>query len=207
MPHPRAVETRDRKAIASQEKREEERKKKEDAKWVDDDKLLNAKNVRKVSTPIHTWTDVLQNEQINKAEEKAKKKQLLKELEDEETAKLASTSKGSKKQPLVKKLTMAEIDLIRLQRIKKESTPVVDELLEPNINHILRNQRFDDMLSGNLRLEAAGLDEALAVLNEPTIDRNPEKRVKQAYQAYEDKWIKIIRDEVTNLLSINFLVV
>eukprot|EP01056_Protomagalhaensia_sp_Gyna25_P002589 Protomagalhaensia_sp_Gyna_25__2588@NODE_2471_length_1067_cov_11_138132_g2047_i0_p1_GENE_NODE_2471_length_1067_cov_11_138132_g2047_i0NODE_2471_length_1067_cov_11_138132_g2047_i0_p1_ORF_typecomplete_len218_score61_90Ccdc124/PF06244_12/1_8e04Ccdc124/PF06244_12/2_6e30Toxindeaminase/PF14424_6/0_68Toxindeaminase/PF14424_6/2_8e03Borrelia_P83/PF05262_11/6_8BNIP2/PF12496_8/6_8_NODE_2471_length_1067_cov_11_138132_g2047_i0107760 len=183
--NPRAVEARERKKAAADAKKEAEQRAREDAKWVDDDKHTNARINRKAETEA-------------KVEERLRRKLELKELEEEENRKVAST-KQAKAQP--KKLTRAEIARRQLaaqrqqEEEAKEKTTQVD-LLQPNINHMLREERFNALVEGQDITVASGIDAALEQLEEaPAPDLHPERRRKVAYKEYEEEWIERLKVE------------
>lgn len=185
--NPRAVEARERKRAAAAQKKEEEARRKEDAKWVDNDKLVTAKLNRKA-------------EQEAKQEEKARRRAELRELEEEEMRKLQS-SKATK--PAPKKLTRAEILLRQIQaekeKQKQEAEHEIVDLLQPNINHILREQKFDALLRGEEVVSASGVDAALEELEGKDVDKHPERRMKAAYREYEEIWMERFRAECPSL--------
>lgn len=68
-------------------------------------------------------------------------------------------------------------------------TPVLEE----NPNHLLRQQQ----LRGEV--DARTIDEAIAVLSIPKEDMHPEKRVKAAYAAFEERELPRLKSEFPNL--------
>eukprot|EP01053_Blabericola_migrator_P000951 Blabericola_migrator_1__950@NODE_1239_length_5016_cov_82_322287_g838_i0_p3_GENE_NODE_1239_length_5016_cov_82_322287_g838_i0NODE_1239_length_5016_cov_82_322287_g838_i0_p3_ORF_typecomplete_len219_score60_55Ccdc124/PF06244_12/2_7e24_NODE_1239_length_5016_cov_82_322287_g838_i030513707 len=183
--NPKAVEARERKKAAADAKKLEEAKRKEDAKWVDDDKHINARLSRKA-------------EQEAKAEEKLRKKAELKEIEQDEQSKLQSTKPGKTAAP--KKLTRAEILLRQMQadqerKAQERAAKAQDDLLQPNINHMLREEHINAVLEGTEIVGASGIDAALGQLEGEAEDMHPERRRKAAYKAYEEEWIERMKLE------------
>eukprot|EP01055_Gregarina_sp_Pseudo9_P005259 Gregarina_sp_Pseudo_9__5258@NODE_59_length_4716_cov_32_223220_g55_i0_p5_GENE_NODE_59_length_4716_cov_32_223220_g55_i0NODE_59_length_4716_cov_32_223220_g55_i0_p5_ORF_typecomplete_len220_score76_07Ccdc124/PF06244_12/1_2e24NHS/PF15273_6/3_6_NODE_59_length_4716_cov_32_223220_g55_i038874546 len=188
--NPKAVEARERKKAAATQKKEEEARRKEDAKWADDDKHVQAKLSRKA-------------EQEAKQEEKNRRKAELRELEQEEARKVTSNKAGK---PAPKKLTRADILLRQVQKKKKKEKEKEKEreetadLLQPNINHLLREERFNALLQGEELVSASGVDAALTQLEGGEGgDKHPEKRMKAAYRQYEEEWIERLRQEYPSL--------
>lgn len=145
-------------------------------KWADDDKSLAKKLDRK------------QEEERKKAEALKKKAEAKAFLEQEEQALKSQIAKA--KLPLTK-LTRAEIEKEVEQRNKnielatnppKPAEPKVVPL-EENLNHLMADVHV-----------AASVEEAISVLKvkDTEEDRHPEKRMKAAFSAYEDREIPIL---------------
>lgn len=146
-------------------------------KWVDDDEKLAKKLDRK------------QEEERKKAEALRKKAEAKALLEQEE-----QSIKTTAKIPLAK-LTRAQIEKEVEQRNKnaelaynppKPAAPKVVPLvpLEENLNHLMADVHV-----------AQSVEEAISVLKvkDTEEDRHPEKRMKAAFSAYEDREIPILK--------------
>lgn len=143
-------------------------------KWVDDDKSLAKKLDRK------------QEEERKKAEALRKKAEAKALLEQEE-----QSIKTTAKLPLAK-VTRAQIEKEVETRNKnaelayhppKPAEPKVVPL-EENLNHLMADVHV-----------AQSVEEAISVLKvkDTEEDRHPEKRMKAAYSAYEDREIPILK--------------
>ncbi|XP_029656484.1 coiled-coil domain-containing protein 124 [Octopus sinensis] len=92
------------------------------------------------------------------------------------------------------KITRAQIesDLIAQATPKKRETSPDYDLppLEENLNRAV-----DDSL------EARTVDEALSLLSvkEPEVDRHPEKRIKAAYNKFEERRLPVLKQENPNM--------
>jgi len=169
----KASEARERKEAVKIAEKERKEREAEDALWRDDDKHVVRKQQRK--------------------EEKEKKKQ---ELQEKKLAsKLAyeeemSSIKAAKTAPA--KVTRAEIaNSIQKTTSNPAKSLLLDELpLEENVNRL--------QVEGDV---ARNVDDAIAILSigDEKVDLHPEKRVKAAYQAYEDKNLPILKAENPNL--------
>ncbi|KAH0546640.1 coiled-coil domain-containing protein 124 [Cotesia glomerata] len=141
----------------------------EDNAWKDDDKQVLKKKQKQ---------EELERKRLQQLEKKAEAKALLeKEL---------ATIKVGGKQPS-SKITRAEIMLETEKRnqvaCKKKE---VEKPIEENLNRL------------NLEGESAhGINEALTLLSmkEPEIDRHPERRMKAAYNSFEEQMMPIIKDQ------------
>lgn len=130
--------------------------------------------------------------------EQLERKQLSKQLLSEEETQLGGKSKGS---DTGTKKTRAQI-LEAKAEMRRESGATASALprgvteapvLEENPNHLLRQQQ----LRGEV--DARTIDEAIAVLSIPKEDMHPEKRVKAAYAAFEERELPRLKSEFPNL--------
>ncbi|CAH8494590.1 unnamed protein product [Schistosoma turkestanicum] len=176
---PKALEARERRAEKKREERETTLKKAEDEYWKDDDKHLSKKQQRK-------------EEKDSKRQELMERKKEKEKLYNEEIAGFKSSkSTMSKEQP--SKLTQAQIaeaqkrleaQLLALNQTSQKSEPTE---LAPNPNRIEKDG-----------LEARTVEEAISILsvnNEGDGDRHPEKRLKAAYQAFEERMMPQLKAE------------
>lgn len=169
----KAAEARERKEAVKIAERERKEKEAEDALWRDDDKHVLRKQQRK--------------------EDKEKKKQ---ELQEKKLAsKMAyeeemSSIKAAKPAPT--KVTRADIANNAQKSAPRPDKPLLldEQPLEENVNRL--------QVDGDV---ARNIEEAIAILcvGEEKVDLHPEKRVKAAYQAYEDKNLPILKAENPNL--------
>ncbi|GBE61652.1 DUF1014 domain-containing protein, putative [Babesia ovata] len=189
----KALEAKQRK----KEQREAIERKKEaealDKYWEDNDKLVQAKQERKL-------------EAQRRQQERLQRKQELRQLLEKEDSELVS-NKTCAKGAAVTKVTRAEI--LRMQALQaearakeaasREENPYCDVTLG-NMNH--ENMRERMMLEEqNIDLvKASGLDEVLdALAIGPKVDANAEKRVKAAYDAFEERKMAELKVEYPNL--------
>lgn len=171
----KAVQARARKEAKRQEEIQRKTKAAEDKLWEDNDKNLARKQQRK-------------DERDRKRLETLERKQQLKQLHDEEMSSL----KG-KNSLAPTKITRSQIENnIQAQANltkKKEASPDVIPL-EENVNRLIPDG-----------LEARTVDEALSLLSvkEPEVDKHPEKRMKAAYNKYEEERLPQLKQENPNM--------
>lgn len=147
---------------------------KEDAYWRDDDKHVQRKLQRK-------------EEADQKRQEQMERKQANKKAHNEEIQKLSCPIKSKVDQGPVK-VTKAQIDrqkeLENLQRqqeteeaLLKQKKIIQAEDLSENINQLSVEE-----------VATSGIDQALQLFQDPNLvqDKHPEKRVKAAYQTFEE---------------------
>ncbi|PHJ18970.1 coiled-coil domain containing 124 family protein [Cystoisospora suis] len=189
----RAVEARERKAQAAAEAARAKAEEAERRKWEDNDKSVARKTERKAAA-------------LQKAEERAQHKAELRRLAAEEDAAFARNTQQKNAAPA--KLTRAQIQqraLLAAAAAKKAEAveeKVVDEVeIQPNINHLIRQQTLQMRDSGVEVVSASSVAEALAAMSigEPTADRHPERRMKAAFKAYEDVWMPRLKAENPSL--------
>jgi len=185
--NPKALESRVRIKTAKQEAAEKKKQEQEDAKWVETDKHVLAK------------------EQRRKQDEEKKLKELqkraeLKALEEKEQHELAKYGK-----PKDQKLTRAMVDEQKeaeKQRMLKESQKKEKEEQEPeeNINQKIRDEMAQLDAEGKDFMEARSVDAVLEQFTaRPNADRHPEKRMKAAYLQYEEKNLDLLKQENPSL--------
>ncbi|KEP63888.1 UNVERIFIED_CONTAM: Coiled-coil domain containing 124 family protein [Hammondia hammondi] len=188
----RAVEARERKAAAAAEAARIKLEEAERKNWEDNDKALARKAERKATAQ-------------QKAEERLQHKAELRRLAAEEDA---AAARNTQKKASPPKLTRAEIQQRALraaaQRKKavEAETKVVpaDVDIQPNINHIIRQQTLEAREAGIEFATATSIDEALAAMSlSEGADRHPERRVKAAYKAYEELWLPRLKAENPSL--------
>jgi len=170
---------------------EKKQKEKEDALWVDEDKLNAAKEARR-----------------KEAEEKRLKalqrKNENKELEEKEKADLVKQY-GSKGQMRVTKFEIEKQKekeiVVKKKEEEKKKQEEVEPPLEENINQVIRDKNIELAEKGETDsvVEARSVDEAIGKLSTSDVDRNPEKRLKAAFTAYESINLPILRKENPSL--------
>jgi len=185
---------RARKDAQKSEQHEKEVREKEDRYWADDDKSVVKKQQRK-------------EEQEKKRQQVAEKKKENARLYDEEQSKLPSrasaTSKPAAKTPTAPKVTVASIEAMRQeetrrrteqQREQEERTNRVEvppEEIEENLNRV----NSDAVIASNV-------DEAIKALSlseQDQADRHPEKRMRAAYNAFEERRLPELKQEYPTL--------
>ncbi|CAH8522242.1 unnamed protein product [Schistosoma guineensis] len=180
---PKSLEARERRAEKKREEREITLKKAEDEYWRDDDKHLNKKQQRK---------EEKDSKRLELIERKKEKERL---YNDEIAGFKSSKSTVTKEQP--SKLTQAQIaeaqkkleaQLSALNQTTQKSEPAE---LTPNPNRTEKDG-----------LEARTVEEAITILSfngEGDGDRHPEKRLKAAYQAFEERLMPQLKAENPNM--------
>ncbi|XP_064608990.1 coiled-coil domain-containing protein 124-like isoform X2 [Liolophura sinensis] len=172
----KAVEARARKDAQKQAEKDQKEREKEDALWQDDDKHIARKQQRK-------------DEKEKKRLEQQEKKQQLKQLYDDEMSQIKSKTLTQTR------LTRAEIEANRQAAAAagtaSKPTPSHDELpLEENVNRLVTE--------GD---EARSVEEAISLLStrDPELEKHPEKRVKAAYQKFEEENLPRLKQENPNM--------
>ncbi|XP_025076589.1 coiled-coil domain-containing protein 124-like [Pomacea canaliculata] len=176
----KAAEARARKEAVKQAETERKQKEEEDALWADEDKHVQRKQQRKETKE-------------KKRVELLEKKKELQRLADEEMSQM----KGAK-QDTLSKLTRAQIQANR-ERLeaeaaaaakKEEDLPYDEKPIEENLNRMV--------IEGD---EARTIDEAISVLRseDVTVDKHPEKRMKAAYNKFEEENLPRLKAENPNM--------
>ncbi|XP_044766002.1 coiled-coil domain-containing protein 124 [Coccinella septempunctata] len=173
--NPKAAASRERKKNAKDAEIAKKQKAAEDAAWKDEDKQVLKKLQRK---------EELEKKKQQQLERKAEAKALLE--------KEMISIKPNKPQPSAK-VTRAQIGQIKTVSNKKEEGKVETHLETPlteNINRLT--------VDGE---EARSVTEAIAVLSSELkdIDLHPEKRMKAAYNAFEERRLSELKIEHPSL--------
>uniref|UniRef100_A0A0G4G8L2 Coiled-coil domain-containing protein n=1 Tax=Chromera velia CCMP2878 TaxID=1169474 RepID=A0A0G4G8L2_9ALVE len=190
----------ERKADVAERKAAEDAQRAEDAAWRDDDKHANRKLNRKA-------------EAEKKAADQAAKKAELKSLYEDEHANAPSKSGSSGGKAAPKKMTQAQIQqqlLLKVMQDKKKKEaedrenrlPAHDEPLAPNPQQEAARMAKEAEDKGQSLVSASGIDGALSALSVDggaSDDRNPEKRMKAAWRAYEENNLPILKAENPSL--------
>ncbi|KAI3413877.1 hypothetical protein GPALN_011352 [Globodera pallida] len=185
----KAVASRARKTEAKATERARDEQAKEDAHWRDDDKHVQKKAQRK-------------NDLEQKRQQELDRKQANKQAYEQELNTLAEAKQKQQQQPATK-VTQAQIERERqLEETRRKEAEQV-RLLE------LKNIMVQDeaeLLGGNVnRLSIDGqvaqtVEEAISVLKQPTDqhqqqDLHPEKRVRAAFTAFEERRLAELKEE------------
>ncbi|KAL3117218.1 hypothetical protein niasHT_007621 [Heterodera trifolii] len=183
--------SRARKTEAKAEERAREEQAKEDAYWRDEDKHVQRKTQRK-------------NDQEQKRQQEMERKQAKQQAYEEEMNTLTASKQ---KQQQTTKVTQAQIEKERQieemrrkeaekERLLEQKKIVVQdesETLEENVNRMT--------IEGQ---SARTVEEAISVLKQTTEqqqqqDRHPEKRVRAAYAAFEERRLAELKQEKPTL--------
>lgn len=190
----KAEEARARKDAARLAEKERKQKEEEDRYWEDNDKHVMRKQQRKVGS-------CLQDDKERKRQEATERK-----VANQEALK-AEESESSKSGPSVRpKMTVAEIQAERERKAAaaasataktKKADEETRDVLEEN-----PNQQMAALMAAEGSVEARSVEDAIAVLNvsktTPT-DRHPEKRMKAAYNAFEERELPKLKTENPNM--------
>jgi len=190
----KSLEAKARRSAQEQERQRSEAERKDNELWRDDDKKALAKVAR-------------QNEKDGKAEAKAKRKAELREIASKEDAVGKQITKPEEKPN--KKLTQAEIAQKLLVAAMKKSEELASQQqkqtqadipLQENPNLIIRQEMEAAKRQGIEYVSASGVDDALSALClDSPVDRNPEKRRKANYLAYEEEWLPKLKEMYPSL--------
>ncbi|KAK3579909.1 hypothetical protein CHS0354_012450 [Potamilus streckersoni] len=177
----KAAEARARKEAKNEEERLKKEQEAEDEFWRDDDKQVVKKQQRK-------------EEKEKKRLEQLERKKELQKLHDEEMEQLKSKRSASQNDKMTRAEISANLERQRLEeeqaRKKKEKESHLEVDLDENINRVVTE--------GD---EARTVEDAISVLSvqSPSVDKNPEKRLKAAYKAFEDANLPNLKQENPNL--------
>jgi len=172
----KAVAARERKKTANDEASAKREKEIEDAKWKDDDK------------------QILKKQQKKEAEERKRQELLQRKAEAKALLEQEMGSIKATKPAPPAKVTRAQIQKKQEAPKKKEPIEKVETHLDtPLVENINRIQ-----IEGE---EARTVDEAIQILGGPAddYDKHPEKRMKAAYTAYEERRLKELKLENPSL--------
>ncbi|EFO27742.1 hypothetical protein LOAG_00744 [Loa loa] len=174
----KAVAARARKEAAKREEAEKKKKAEEDAYWQDDNKNVTRKQRKE--------------EAERKRMEALQRKHESRIAHDEEMKALSGKAVGSSKitQATIEANKRAEEERKREEEkerlLKEQRLGTEEEGIEENVNQL--------KVEGET---ARTVTEAINILSigKSTIDRHPEKRVKAAYQEFEEKMLPRLREE------------
>ncbi|KAM7538045.1 hypothetical protein Aperf_G00000077048 [Anoplocephala perfoliata] len=174
----KSQEARERKEAAKELQKSKKAQEEEDKKWTDDDVLVNRKLQRK-------------DEREAKRLEAIKKKQENRKLHDEEMSNLQS-AKTKNKSPSANKLTQAQIVAAR-QRINAQLSTLASKKESQQTDELPENPNLQVPDEASARTVEDAI-KVLSVKDDP-LEKHPEKRLKNAYQAYEAKMLPILKEE------------
>lgn len=180
----KAVQARARKAEAKAEEKARLEKEKEDAEWRDDDKNLARKQQRKVDKEKKRQEDLAR---------KTENKKLLAEEEDVIKGKPAKPAKLTRAQVVANQLAAQQAEAAAR---KQNSQSHLDGKLEENVNIAAAKAQAEGIE------EARNVEDAIAVLSVsggPPKDMHPERRMKAAYNAFEEVNLPRLKAENPNL--------
>uniref|UniRef100_A0A914C9C4 HMG box domain-containing protein n=1 Tax=Acrobeloides nanus TaxID=290746 RepID=A0A914C9C4_9BILA len=179
----KATVARERKNAAQVEKQTKAAQAKEDAYWADDDKNVLRKQQRK-------------EEEEKKRQQALQRKQELKAMHDEEINSISSSGKAKTTTP--HKVTRAVIESNReaqekLRLEEEERRRLEEKRIEPLAPEVEVNINQLDPDA----LNARNVEDAIKALTveESSVDRHPEKRMKAAYTAFEDRNMPRLKEE------------
>ncbi|KAL5971519.1 hypothetical protein TSMEX_000750 [Taenia solium] len=175
----KSQEAREKKEAAKELQKAKQAKAEEDAYWEDNDKHVNRKLQRK-------------DERETKRLEAIKKKQELKKLHDEEMSSLQGASaKSQASNP--NKLTQAQIAAAR-ERLNAQLASLAPKKDAENLPPLTENPNriADDVIEARTVEDAI---KALSITGDNPTEKHPERRLKAAYLAYEEKMLPQLRKE------------
>jgi len=174
----KAVASRERKKTAKDEASGKREKDLEDAKWRDDDKQIVKKQQKKEADE-------------RKRQEQVQRKAEAKALLEKEMGSI----KIAKPSAPPAKVTRAQIQTKREEVPKKKE---VEKTIETHLDAPLIENLNRVQIDGE---EARTVDEAIQVLSGTSedYDKHPEKRMKAAYTAYEERRLKELKLEHPSL--------
>ncbi|XP_035667951.1 coiled-coil domain-containing protein 124-like [Branchiostoma floridae] len=185
--NPKALEARTRKESKKREEQERVEKAKDDAFWADDDKHLKRKQQRKADK---------ESKKHEQQEKKLEKQRLL----EEEMAQLKGPTQAAKVTgggKVTQAQIQAQLERLRQQAQQKAKRPEQEEApLEENVNKLIADQ-----LAAEGAVEARSVEEAISVLSvkEAALDKHPERRMKAAYNKYEEENLPRLKQENPNM--------
>lgn len=193
----KAAEARARKEEQKQERRAVEETAQEDAKWVDDDKSIAAKQAR-------------QRAKEERKQQELQRKRELKEIEEAEAK--ANAKLAKKVRPEQPKVTRVQIQRTTEAAAKEAQAKALSAdapAFEPppglpidadiNPNHALRDevQRYAEI--GAEVVTADSIDAALDSLETSQPERHPEKRMGKAWRDYVEERYEALKAERPSL--------
>ncbi|VDN56621.1 unnamed protein product [Dracunculus medinensis] len=177
----KSAAARVRKEAIKKEEQERKKQAEEDAYWQDDDKAVMKKQQRK-------------EEAERKRMEAAQRKQENRQAYDKEMDAIGGYTPSRSAFTKMTQATITNRRLIQQQKEEKEQErilrerriQVVDENLEENVNQLV--------IDGEV---ARSVTDAINILSidKPDFDRHPEKRMKAAYQDFEEKMLPRLKEE------------
>ena len=196
MPHPRKEAAAQRELEKKIKTREEALRKADDAKWVDDgDKARKAREARLADREKKA------DEQLQKTLEK----QELLRREEEENMKSGKNKKLQQSSTKIRRsdIRISALSAMSFDKQKKKPAPVVvnDLPIQPNLN---KEDQKMEALTGIKHEFGTGTVEAISALSaalgkDGKVDAHPERRMKAAHAAFEERRMKELQLEKPNL--------
>lgn len=184
----KAEEARARKDAVRLAEKERKQREEEDKYWEDNDKHVMKKQQRK---------DDKERKRQEATERKIANQEALK-AEESELPKPSSSVRA--------KMTVAEIQAERERKaVAAASATAKTKKADEDTSDILEenpNQQMAALLAAEGSVEARSVEDAIAVLNvsKTTLtDRHPEKRMKAAYNAFEERELPKLKTENPNM--------
>lgn len=182
----KAEETRARREAVKVAERERKQKEEEDKYWEDNDKHVVKKQQRK---------EEKDRKRLDAAERKAANQEALKAEESLLKSKASSVRT---------KMTVADIQAERERKAAQAVANAAQKKKEEESEDVLQenpNQELAAALAAEGAIEARSVEDAIAVLNVDGIpvDRHPEKRMKAAYNAFEEQELPRLKEENPNM--------
>ena len=144
--------------------------------------------------PIHfCLLTTLQDERDKKRQEQLERKSELKKLANDEMASLKSKTTGG----AASKVTRAQISETKAKEKQPSgATPLPKKVTEDpplleNPNLLMRERESQGIV------DASTVDEAISVLSvkDPAVDKHPERRMKAAFAAFEERELPRLKEE------------
>lgn len=175
----KAVAARSRKEATKEAEKSKKSQAEEDAKWRDDDKNLMKKQQKK---------DDQEKKRLEQLQKKAEAKALL----EQEMNSIKKTTKP----PPPAKVTRAQIESRSAQN--RNNKPVEKKVVETHLDKPVEENINRIVVEGE---EARSVTEAIAILGvkDDGSDKHPEKRMKAAYTAYEERRLAELKLEHPSL--------
>lgn len=180
----KAEETRARREAVKVAERERKLKEEEDKYWEDNDKHVLRKQQRK---------EEKERKRHDAAERKVANQEALKAEESELKSKASSVRA---------KMTVADIQAERERKaLQAAAASDQKEKEEENILQENPNQQVAAIMAAEGAVEARSVEDAIAVLNVSStpVDKHPEKRMRAAYNAFEERELPQLKQENPNM--------
>ena len=198
----KAEAAKERKQAIRQDTEDKRKLEEEDALWKDDGKHVARKQERKVEglfwpvLVIISSVLCFQDERERRRVEQLERKKATQQLLEEEDAKTVGKSHAA-----APKKTHAEIQEATAQITGATASAVLPKgvveapVMEENPNQLLKQRQLEEG-----EVDARSVEEAITVLGgAAAVEKHPEKRVKAAYAAYEERELPRLKAENPNL--------
>ena len=186
-------EARERKKQKKKEEKEKAEREAEDEYWREKDPKILEKQAEK-------------KRKEKEKEEKQKEKQRLKEeLKKEEEETLAKKKKNQVSAPTRKQIQEYEEERIKklLKEKEEDKEKNKNEYEDLNMDEEFVNENYKKLKNktegGVDIIEASGVESALQEISLEEYDKHPEKRMRQAWNAFFEKQLPIYKEKYPNL--------